>query len=62
MPNIVGLQRLGLIKKYEIDREKNELFIDPTIMGLDLYMNCTGIKLYPLAAYIVARKYWLEKR
>lgn len=62
IPNIAGLQRLGLIKKYEIDHVKKELSIDPTIMGLDLYMNCTGVKIYPLAAYIVARKYWLEKR
>lgn len=61
IPHFAGLQKMELIKSYRIDLEKNIVEFDPTLIGLDFYMNCTGYKVYPLEAYLVTRKYWMEK-
>lgn len=62
IPNFAGLQKMELIKSYKIDLKKNIVEFDPTLFGLDFYMNCTGYKVYPLEAYLAAKKYWLEKK
>ena len=62
IPNFAGLQKMNLIKSYKIDLINNLVEFDPTILGLDFYMNCTGYKVYPLEAYLVTRKYWLENK
>lgn len=55
-PQLQSLTRKGLIDDWIM--QGNSIIIDPSSMGLDLYMRSTGIKLYPLGAYIAARKHW----
>jgi hypothetical protein len=57
-PNITHLRRIGVIKSFTLSTKENTMTFDPTYIGLDFYMNCTGIRLYPLEAYIVTRRYW----
>ncbi len=60
VPNFAGLQKMNLIKSYKIDLINKLVEFDPTLFGLDFYMNCTGYKMYPLETYLLTRKYWLE--
>ncbi len=60
LPNITHLRRIELIKAYEFAEDQKSITFVPTLTGLDFYMNCTGEKIYPLEAYLVARKYWYE--
>jgi len=62
LPNITHLRRLEIIKSYVISHKERTITFDPTLTGLDFYMNCTGLKVYPLEAYLVTRKYWLERK
>ena len=62
LDNKANTSLIELDKKYKIDLKKNIVEFDPTLFGLDFYMNCTGYKVYPLEAYLAAKKYWLEKK
>jgi len=59
-PQFQSLIRKGLIDDWSLDDKS--IRIEPTSSGLDLYMRCSGIKLYPLNAYIVARKHWRDMK
>lgn len=59
-PQLHSLTRKGLIDDWIMS--ENSIRIDPSSMGLDLYMRSTGLKLYPLDAYIVVRKHWLDEK
>jgi hypothetical protein len=58
-PQIDSLVRRGLIDHW---REDSRYFIvfAPTSAGLDLYMRCTGYKIYPLEAYLLSRQNWAK--
>lgn len=59
-PQLHSLTRKGLIDDWIMD--DNSIIIEPSSMGLDLYMRSTGLKIYPLDAYIVIRKHWLDEK
>lgn len=63
-PQLHSLVRKGLIESWgispDVHLENNVLFI-PSSLGLDLYMRCTGYKVYPLEAYVLTRKHWRDK-
>jgi hypothetical protein len=57
-------QLQSLIRKNLIDDWTNlgkKIEFNVTSSGLDLYMRCSGYKIYPLDAYIATRKYWLSQ-
>ncbi|MGM0914283.1 MAG: hypothetical protein ACQEXC_09680 [Pseudomonadota bacterium] len=62
-PQLHSLVRRGLINSWshspDIDKE-NFIRIEPSSIGLDLYMRCTGYSVYPLEAYVLTRKYWRD--
>ncbi|MBA1446946.1 MAG: hypothetical protein FE835_19030 [Gammaproteobacteria bacterium] len=63
-PQLHSLVRRGLLEKWSISPEitpNNNVRFVPSSLGLDLYMRCTGIKLYPLEAYVLTRKHWRDE-
>ena len=59
-PQLHSLTRKGLIDDWIMDG--NSIRIDPSSLGIDLYMRSTGIKIYPLDAYITVRKHWANEK
>jgi hypothetical protein len=56
-PQINSLIRHGLIEDWG-GTAKNSILFNPNSTGLDLYMRCTGYKIYPLEAYLLTRRHW----
>ena len=56
-PQMLGLKSESLILEFKTV-EFNGLGVQfwPTISGLDLYMRCTGVSIYPIEAYIITRQ------
>ncbi|OAI18877.1 hypothetical protein A1507_08190 [Methylomonas koyamae] len=62
-PQLHSLVRRGLINRWSITPElspNDNVRIEPSSLGLDLYMRCTGYKIYPLEAYVLTRKHWRD--
>jgi len=60
-PQMEALKRHDLIANFEYtNRIQNDIRFHPTSVGLDLYMRCTGYKVYPLEAYILSRQKWCK--
>ncbi|MCL1040091.1 hypothetical protein L2712_00310 [Shewanella marisflavi] len=63
-PQLHSLVKRGLINSWEVTTYLNDekyIRFEPSSLGLDLYMRCTGYKLYPLEAYVVTRKHWRDE-
>jgi len=63
-PQLHSLIRRGLIDKWSVSPElkpNNNIRFETSSLGLDLYMRCTGYKVYPLEAYVLTRKHWRDE-
>lgn len=63
-PQLHSLVRRGLINKWSVSpelRPNNNIRFETSSLGLDLYMRCTGHKVYPLEAYVLTRKHWRDE-
>jgi hypothetical protein len=63
-PQLHSLVRRGLISSWEVTTYFNDekyIRFEPSSLGLDLYMRCTGYKVYPLEAYVLTRKHWRDE-
>lgn len=63
-PQLHSLVKRGLINGWEATTyfdERKYIRFEPSSLGLDLYMRCTGYKVYPLEAYVVTRKHWRDE-
>lgn len=64
-PQLDSLVRKGLVRGWSrstLDAQATGVSFEASSVGLDLYMRCTGYSLYPLDAYVLARKHWREQR
>lgn len=63
-PQLHSLVRRGLIDKWSVSPEltpNDNIRFETSSLGLDLYMRCTGYKVYPLEAYVRMRKHWRDE-
>lgn len=60
-PQIEALKDLGLFYNVEYAGTATLLFT-PCVRGLDLYMRCEGQRLYPIEAYLLVKKSWMEQK
>ena len=58
-PQLDSLVRHGLMDQWGVASRYTIVF-KPQSAGLDLYMRCTGYKIYPLEAYLLTRQKWAE--
>lgn len=58
-PQLESMVRRGLIQDWE-ETARDTIIFHPTPTGLDLYMRCSGYKVYPLEAYLLTRQHWAE--
>lgn len=64
-PQLHSLARKNLIDSWCMSSQfptKDNVVFNVSSVGLDLYMRCTGMKIYPLEAYVLTRKHWLSKK
>lgn len=62
-PQLHSLVRRGLVYAWHVSSESRNSMrvrIEPSSIGLDFYMRCTGYKVYPLEAYVLTRKHWRD--
>jgi len=62
-PQLHSLVHKGLLESWGASSDitlENNIHFTPSSLGLDLYMRCTGYKLYPLEAYVATRKHWRD--
>ena len=56
-PQLNSIERHRLIERWE-QIARDSIIFHPSPTGLDLYMRCTGYKIYPLEAYLLTRQHW----
>jgi hypothetical protein len=58
-PQLNSIERHRLIDRWE-ETARDSIVFHPSPTGLDLYMRCTGYKIYPLEAYLLTRQHWAK--